>query len=688
MTGFTPSGATTRMRLVKSSAQPWTPLPYMGRAVDFLASRSVAGLPLLPGGRKTSITLAAFETLRCTGRARTMLVIAPLRVCRQTWRQEGAKWEEFKHLSFALLHGSKKEEALKSGADIYLINPEGIPWLSKKYWGRALPFDVVVIDELTKFQNSQAERSKLLRPRLKGVAYRWGLTGSLFAKGPMSVFGQQLILDDGAALGRYFTHFRDKFFHVGFDGFSYDLLPGADRRITDTLADSWFYMNPSDYAQLPPLVDVPHIGEMDKPQRVLYTRMLNDMLIRLPQGMVTASNAGACYSKLAQMANGAVYTDDHNVALIHDIKIDMLDEIVEELNGEPILVAYEFNHDLQRLKEWYLKRTGEELPYLGNGTTAKQEAEWVPAWNARKLPVLAAHPQSAGHGLNMQEGQAYNVAQFSITWDWENYDQFIRRVRRSGNTQARIFNHLLIIKGTIDEDKLAAVTEKDFTERRLMTALNSRILQEEDTSTGEVTMVAKLSRPGDNTGGNSGQASQQTQAPAGGGWGKPQATATVQQAPQQEPQQQAGSAGWGRPPNNEQQEQRQAIQERIAPQDRSADSRASFSGAVAEQANQIANGDYTTQAGPEAAPFEGGTQQAAPTTDNAPKPRSRAKNAEAPAGPSSEMLAAQLEAAAAVGYMAARSRIMSALIASSGPDDSVDDLVGLAREFMDFVERG
>src|SRR5690606_35467458 len=331
------------------------------RAVDFLKSHYVAGLPLRPGGRKTSITLCAFTELQQEGEARTMLVIAPLRVCRQVWRQEAAQWTQFRHLKFALLHGPKKLQALRSGADIYLINPEGVAWLCSQYMGRRLPFDVVAIDELTKFQNAQAERHKALRPRLKGVPYRWGLTGSLFAKGYMGIFGQQLILDDGAALGRYITHFRDKYFQVAFNGFDYDLLPGAEKRIIEKMAPYWFYVDESDYAQLPEIVDVPRIAELSAKERAAYEKMKRDMILQLPEGQVPGATAGASYSAHGEEASGAVYWNDRCVSNIHDLKPDMIEELLDELNGVPLLVGYEFNHDLERFRE----RFGKDVPYLG-----------------------------------------------------------------------------------------------------------------------------------------------------------------------------------------------------------------------------------------------------------------------------------------------------------------------------------
>jgi hypothetical protein len=509
----------------------------MKRAAKHLKQSHAGGLPLRPGGRKTSITLEAFCELRAEGRAQTMLVIAPLRVCRQTWRQEAAKWTQFKDLKFVLLHGPKKDErlaeGLRDGADIYLLNPEGCDWLSKKYFGRSLPFDIVTIDELTRFKNSQADRCKALRPRLKGVSYRWGLTGSLVPNGYMDLFGQMLMLDDGAALGRYITHYRDQYFQLGFDGFTYKLLPGAEKRIVDRIAPYWFAMDDADYAQLPPLVDVPHELELEPAQRKLYERMKKAMIAELPEGIVTASNSASCYSKLAQMANGAVYVGDNKQAVshIHDLKLDAIEDLLEELNGEPLLVAYEFNHDFDRLRERFGvldPKTGRKaLPYLGKGTSAADEDRWIRMWNKGELPMLCAHPASAGHGLNMQGASAANVCWFGIPWDYELYDQFIRRIRRDGTQALQIFNHLLIVKGTIDELKLLALAGKDLTQSGLMRALNAEIRRDADTVAAPAdaaherseTMVAKLTRPG-----GAGQVqTQQETAPSGEvkpkGWG-------------------------------------------------------------------------------------------------------------------------------------------------------------------------
>lgn len=474
----------------------------MERAVNHLTSHMVGGLALDPGLRKTSITLEAFCRLQDEGRVRTMLVVAPLRICRTVWRQEGAKWTQFRHLTFALLHGDKKAERLKEKADIYLINPEGVDWLCQQFFGRSLKerFDIVTIDELTKFKNSQADRSKALRPRLRGVPWRWGLTGSLAPNGYMDIFGQMLILDDGAALGRYITHYRDMFFSLGFDGFTYNLQPGAEKRIIQKIAPYWLQMSADDYLQLPPLIPDPRMIDLPPAAQKQYNKMKKDMLASFPEGMVTASNSASTYSKLSQMANGCVYIGDDKkkVAVVHTAKLDALETLIEELDGKPLLLAYEFNHDLDAIRE----RFG-DIPYLGKGTSEANEAKWIAAWNRNELPILACHPASAGHGLNLQEGNGGHVCWFGITWDLELWDQFIRRLRRSGNSATRILNHMLIVRGTIDELKLLALDDKDLTQGRLLKALNTEIRRDADTlasgvsgaKKGDDTMVTKLSRP-------------------------------------------------------------------------------------------------------------------------------------------------------------------------------------------------
>ena len=552
-----------------------------------------------------------------------MLVIAPLRVARQTWPAEADKWAEFRHLRISLLHGPKKVEALRTDADLYLINPEGMEWLCKQYFGRPLPFDIVCIDELTKFKNAASVRSKHLRPRINRTPFRWGLTGSLKPNTHMDLFGQQLMLDGGEALGRYITHYRDKYFIKSFNGFSYDLIAGAEKKIAERLSKTWFYMDPADYSQLPPLVDNPIRLTFDAPSLKAYKSMKTQMIAALDGGHITAANTGAAYAKLSQLANGAVYNDDKSgVIKVHDLKLDALEDLLDELDGQPLLLAYEFNHDITRIRERFAGRMpGGVLPYLGKGTTVVQETEWIAAWNRNELPLLCAHPASAGHGLNLQEGNAAQLCWFSISWDWELYDQFIRRVRRSGNESQTIFNHQLIVSGTIDEEKLAAQSVKEMSQARLLRALNDEILRDpaqaravrEPTDKGEQIMVAKLDRPAAATGWGQPVQPAVRQAPQpgapAGGWLPPQGqpAATPNSAP----------IGWGAPQALFDR-QRDAMQGMLTTgqvqddphagqQSPAAQAQAAFSGDVGQQLQALAATDYDAPA-----PVQAGWGQSAP----------------------------------------------------------------------------
>ncbi len=677
-----PSGQTAQTKRALPSHKPWIPLPYMERGVHHLMTHASGGLALDPGLRKTSITLAAFKLLRAKGVVRTMLVIAPLRVCRKVWRQEGAKWSDFRDLKFSLIHGSKKDAALKAEADVYLINPEGIPWLCKKFMGRSLPFDVVTIDELTKFKNAQSERSKALRPRLARVAWRWGLTGSLAPNGFMDLFGQMLMLDDGAALGRYITHYRDQYFQLDFDGFTYNLMPGAERRIVTKIAPYWLQMSADDYLTLPPLVADPVMIEMDHASRKTYDKMKRDMIAELPEGVVTAANAAACYSKLAQMANGAVYVgDSRQVSHVHDAKLDALEDIVEELAGQPLLVAYEFNHDLDRLRERFGRvdpKTGQKvIPYLGKGTTERQESAWMDAWNRNEIPVFPCHPASAGHGLNLQEGSAGHVAWFGVTWDLELYDQFIRRIRRSGNEAQRIVNHLLLVSGTIDELKLAALTDKDMTQGRLLKALNTEISRDAEARAGReqpvqddrrLPMVARLGRQAD--------APQPAHAPA------QQQQAQERVAPKGWGAQQANGNGAAHAAQDDTASQRERIVERIAPQQPAEQpqpetARSAFTGNVLGQMETLRSVNYDAPAA--GAKTVGVSEElAAAAAAPARTRRSRAPQAEIPARTGGEVIDSAL--------IAARAECLKIVFAD--PQTTLEEGLEQARLMMEFVAEG
>lgn len=464
------------MRRVEPTHQSWDAAvrPYQERADDFLCSHGAAGLFLRPGMGKTGVVLRAFLRLQEANIASQMLVIAPKRVCELVWAQEAQKWTEFRNLRFSQLAGldaDKRKKALKADADIYLINPESVPWLCDQYFGKQrLPFDTITIDELTRFKNSAALRSKKLQKFADKTSRMWGLTGTPAPNGYMDLFGQMKMLDGGAALGRYITQYRDRYFILGRDGFSFDLRPESAALIEEAIAPYIMYERAEDHIDLPTLVDNKIMLDLAPAQRKLYREMKKDMIVQLDGQTVTAANAAAAYAKLSQMANGAVYTSAPNYVELHSVKLDAVEELLEELQGQPVIIAYEFNHDLERLQKRF-----PWLRHIGGGVSSKDAAEIEGAWNRNELPALALHPASAAHGLNLQIGSACNICWFSQTWDAELYDQLINRIRRSGSAATHVFNHKLIVKDTIDGEKSDAVDGKETTQKRLLDALKSEL---------------------------------------------------------------------------------------------------------------------------------------------------------------------------------------------------------------------
>lgn len=432
-----------------------------------------------------------------------MLVVAPLRVCQLVWRQEGRCWTDFRDLRFSFLHGPKKEERLKDDADIWLINPEGAQWLSKLFFGRAIPFDTVTFDQLIRFKNARGERAKAMRARLRGVQRRWGLEGSLAPNGYMDLFGQMMMLDDGAALGKYITHYRDMYFDAGYTGFDYALRKGAAQRIEERIKP-YVYRLP--YTEKPPLRDNIVRVELEPAERKLYNEMKRNMLVEIGGETVTAANAAAVYGKLKQLANGAVYTGVAKEWVhVHDAKLNALEELIEELGnvktetgrrvGNPVLIGYEFRHDLARL----LTRFPDMCSFDGLGERDAVELER--AWNNNELPYLAAHPASIGHGLNLQKGGAHHVAWFSATIDLNLYEEFIGRLVRRGNVAGEVTNHIIVANDTIDDTlTLPTLEDKAITQNTLLARLaqtleipaaGSAAVNEKESD-----MVFKLSRQG------------------------------------------------------------------------------------------------------------------------------------------------------------------------------------------------
>lgn len=450
-------------------SEVWKPHPYQIQATKFCVSQACGGLLLDPGLGKTSIIMAAFKILKAKGIINKMLVIAPLRPALSTWPNEVRKWAEFQHLKLRVLHGREKEADLADPTvDIHVINPEGLPWLTKAtarlpVW----PWEMLVVDESTRFKHTRSQRFRLLSPMLTKFRRRYILTGSPAPNGLLDLFGQMYLLDLGHSLGRYITGYRLAYFQqTGYMGYDWIPRPGADKLIQKKISPLVMRMAAADYLSLPPLID--RTVEVDLPAAAkrTYLEMEKLMIATLKdEGAVLAANAAAATNKCRQIANGGIYHGDgESFTHIHEAKADAVEELVEELSGRPALVAYEYQHDLERLRARF-----PHAPHIGGGVPAKRFKEIELAWNRGDIPVLLAQPQSVAHGLNLQ-GTGAAVIWHSIPWDLEVYEQFVRRVWRQGQRE-RVFNYHIVARGTVDETVMETLASKDRTQKALLQAL-------------------------------------------------------------------------------------------------------------------------------------------------------------------------------------------------------------------------
>lgn len=443
----------------------WKPHEYQKRAVRFGVERGAAGFLLDPGLGKTSIVLAVFKALKRAGLVERMLVVAPLRPAQRVWPAELAKWDNFSGLTMEVLHGDKKGAALARGADIAVINPEGLPWLSEQRM--TWPWQMLVVDESTRFKHTNTRSFKLMRGLLKNFKRRYILTGSPAPNGLMDLFGQTYLLDLGNALGAFITHFRSAYFDAtGFRGYTWVPKAGSAERIYERLAPLMLRMSAADYLDLPPLIN--NTVEVDLPPaaRKAYDQMETLLIAAIKDEMVVAANAAAATGKCRQIANGGAYIAQGKAVDLHEAKLDAVEELVEELSGKPALVAYEFDHDRARLQ-----RRFPGAPHIGGGVTAKRFKEIEVAWNLGLIPVLLAQPQSVSHGLNLQ-GTSAAVIWHSLTWNLEDYEQFVRRVWRQGQKESVVVHHI-VAKDTVDEAIMKALASKDRTQRALLQALKA-----------------------------------------------------------------------------------------------------------------------------------------------------------------------------------------------------------------------
>ena len=444
----------------------YAPHNYQKFATDFIINHPVSAVLLEMGLGKSVISLSAINELMLDyfDVSRT-LVIAPLRVANSTWPDEIKKWDHLKHLNYSVVIGSEKErlDALRKPAHIYLINRENVDWLITKS-GVSWKFDMVVIDELSSFKSYQAKRFKSLlkvRPKIKRIV---GLTGTPSSNGLMDLWAEFRLLDMGERLGRYITYYRQNFFVPDKRNqqmiFSYKPKEGSEKMIYSLISDITISMKSKDFLKMPECVMNEVVVSLSDKEQKLYDSLKQDMVLSLEENEIDAINAAALSNKLLQMSNGAVYNDDKESLHIHDRKLDALEDLIEGANGKPVLVAYWFKHDLEKIKDRFDVRK-------------IKSAKDISDWNEGKIPVALIHPASAGHGLNLQAGGS-TLIWFGLTWSLELYQQTNARLYRQGQDSTVVIHHILT-KGTIDEDVMKALKAKERIQDALIESVKARL---------------------------------------------------------------------------------------------------------------------------------------------------------------------------------------------------------------------
>ncbi len=445
----------------------YSPHDYQRYAAEFIITHPISALLLDMGLGKTSITLTAINDLLFDSfEVHKVLVVAPLRVARDTWSAEIEKWEHLKNLRYSVVVGTAQERisALHVPADIYIINRENIQWLVEES-GLPFDFDMAVIDELSSFKNHLSKRFRAfmkVRPKLKRIV---GLTGTPAGNGLMDLFAEFKLLDMGERLGRLIGQYRNAYFQPdkrnGMVIYSYKPLPDAEQQIYDKISDITISMKATDHLKIAELISAEYTIQLSEKEKEKYDHLKKDLILSTEDNEVTAANAASLSNKLSQMANGAVYSDDESVIQVHDRKLDALEDIIESMNGKPLLVAYWFKHDLERIRKRF------EIREI-------KSSEDISDWNSGKIPVALIHPASAGHGLNLQSGGS-TLVWFGLTWSLELYQQTNARLWRQGQTADTVVIQHIIAKGTIDEQIMKALKTKDTTQAALITAVKAEV---------------------------------------------------------------------------------------------------------------------------------------------------------------------------------------------------------------------
>lgn len=439
---------------------------YQNYAKNFILAHKVSALFLDCGLGKTITTLTAINELMYDSfEISKVLIIAPLRVAQSTWKEEIEKWDHLNLLRYSIAVGDEKErlKALKQNADIYIINRENVYWLVTKS-GIDFNFDMLIIDELSSFKSHTSKRFKSLlkiRPYFERVV---GLTGTPSSNGLMDLWAEFRVLDLGERFGRYITHYRNEYFlpdkRNGAVIFSYKPQPNAEERIYRRLADMTISMKSTEYLKMPELILNELEINLDEEDQIKYKKFKKEMIMIIQEKEIDAINAASLSNKLIQLANGSIYDEDRKFYEVHNKKLDKLEEIIESANGKPVLVAYWFKADKERIEKRFKVR---EI----------KTADDIKQWNKGMIDLALIHPASAGHGLNLQSGGS-TLVWFSLTWSLELYQQTNARLYRQGQKDTVVIHHL-ITKNTIDEDIMKSIKRKDKTQEALMKAVKARI---------------------------------------------------------------------------------------------------------------------------------------------------------------------------------------------------------------------
>lgn len=442
------------------------PHGYQQQMIEYIDTHPVAALFLDMGLGKTVITLTAIKNLMYDSfEVKKVLVIAPLRVARDTWPNEIEKWNHLQDLRYSVVVGNQieRQSALKQEVEIYIINRENVTWLIEKS-GYQFDFDMVIIDELSSFKSHAAKRFKSLlkvRPFIKRIV---GLTGTPSSNGLMDLWAQFRILDKGERLGRFITHYRQRYFDPdqrnGMVIYSYKPKPEAEEAIYNQIEDITVSMKAEDYLDMPDFITNEVVVRLSDKERKVYDEMRKEMIVEVKDKEIDAINAASLSNKLLQMASGSVYDEQKESVWLHDRKLDALEDLVEAANGKPLLVVYWFKHDLTRITQRF------DVKVL---KTQKDFQDW----NKGLIPIALIHPASAGHGLNLQAGGS-TLVWFSLTWSLELYQQTNARLYRQGQKESVVVHHI-ITEDTIDEDVMKALRLKDKFQNQLMEAVKAEL---------------------------------------------------------------------------------------------------------------------------------------------------------------------------------------------------------------------